>query len=314
MVLLGSRYWHTRPQRISLVNVDAKLKRTGRIRFSVRFFFTLFVFPLFVTSLALASSEWLRAPVPDNNVAGVTLVIHGLNTKPDKMHALAFELNSMKQDVLLVKLTGHQNDLPEFKNVTRSQFLLNVEESVKRAGVEARVKGRPLNLLAYSLGALLAMELVADGRAKFDRMILLAPALAIHSRSYLIKIFSIFGNSYLVPSMSPEDYRANPGTSIAAYRAVFESLAALKIVQTPQWQKANVPSLVFLDPDDELVSRSGVSEFILGNALSEWHLKFITASGSTVQPKYHHLIIDEPTLGLEPWRSMIQDVRLHLAP
>ena len=276
----------------------------------VYFLICFFISSTFGIHSAEAASEWLRAPLADRDVAGVTLLIHGLNTKPDKMRSIASELNGMKQDVLLVKLTGHDKDLAAFRQVTREKFLNDVEEAAKRASEESRGKVKSLNLVAFSLGGLVAIDLVSEGRAAFDRMVLLAPALAIRGRSYLIKIFVPFGRGFLVPSLSPEDYRANSGTSIAAYLALFESLAA---IQATPLLKGNVPTLVFVDPDDELVSVGKLSELIRDKVLTEWHLETITASGSTVRPMYHHLIIDEPTLGSVPWRAMIEKIRRHLA-
>ena len=276
---------------------------------SIMLFFAQFMAQICALSTASAASEWLRAPVVDTDVAGVTLVIHGLNTKPDKMRPLGAELNAMKQDVLLVKLTGHDQDLAAFRQVTRATFLLDVEEAVKRASAESRAKAKPLNLVAFSLGGLVAIDLVSEGRAAFERMVLLAPALAVHGRSHLIKIFVPFGHGFLVPSFSPEAYRANPGTSIAAYLALFESLSA---IQATPLLKANVPTLVLIDQDDELVSASRLAALIRDKALTEWRLEAISANESTVRPKYHHLIIDEPTLGPTPWRLMIEKIRLHL--
>jgi len=57
---------------------------------------------------------------------------------------------------------------------------------------------------------------------KFDKIVLFAPALKMRNRNYLLKTMSPFPG-LVVPSFGPEAYRANKGTPIAAYNALFEA-------------------------------------------------------------------------------------------
>jgi esterase/lipase len=268
-----------------------------------------FLFALLTASHAHASFVYLPAKTPAA-IVGVTLVVHGLNLKPSKMLALADALVAENQGVVLVSLAGHGKDEKEFGKVTRERWLSDVVEGYQEAVVKAKAKGVPVHFLGFSLGGLLGVDLLASGKVQFTKMVLLAPALRVHARSRLIRLARILGRSFVIPSRSPEDYRAHSGTTVAAYEALFESIDALP---DSSFESVNVPTRVFVDPDDELVSADKIKELMKKQNLTNWQFNSVDANKSQTSPKYHHLIIDSKSLGEAEWQKLISAIRSFLA-
>lgn len=243
----------------------------------------------------------------------VTLVVHGLNVKPSKMNAIVSDLQGMNFDVLRVSLAGHRGSLAEFKQVTRRRWLDDFYKAYRSASERAKQLGVPLHLVAFSLGAAVAedlMNLNLPTPVVFDRVVLFAPALTVHWYTNSIRLLRVLGQSAVIPSMNLPDYRANEGTSMAAYTALFDSIHKLR---QSGYKRSNVPTLVFLDPGDELVSYRGTTALKQSFGLDRWEIIPITNKGSRLPKTYHHLIIDSDVVGSEQWRSMQRMIREHFA-
>ncbi len=267
-----------------------------------------------VSSALPAASAWLRSE--KQPARGVALVVHGLNLRPDKMDSIARTLNEEGFDVLRASLSGHRGDLEQFKHVSRDRWLHDLHDAYCEARRAADRRGLPLNFVGYSLGALVNLDLmnnVPEAGVRYDRMVLLAPAAALNWTSQLVRALNAFGEDFLVPSASNATYRAScEGTSMAAYNALFDSLRA---TQESGLGKSKAPTLVLIDPKDELVSGPGLAELIEFNALNEWRLEQVSNRGATLERgAYHHLIIDEPSVGSEEWKRIQTLIRKHLEP
>jgi esterase/lipase len=256
---------------------------------------------------------WFKSPQqPPKSVA---LVVHGLNVKPSKMNAIARSLNEEGHDVLRVGLSGHLGDEKEFKKVTRNIWLKDLHQAYCLARQAADEKKLPLHFIGYSLGALLNTDLMnthPEAGVKYDRMVLFAPAIAIRSITRIVEALNVFGSDYVLFSMANKDYRANPGgTPVAAYNALFKGIE--KISKSGIKQN-NTPTLIIIDPDDELISFSGVKALMTENHLNSWKLMAISNFDSEIdEGKFHHFIIDEKSLGLFEWKYVQTAMLHHLA-
>jgi len=237
-------------------------------------------------------------------VRAVTLVVPGLNVIPSAMQALVEWLNDGGSHVFLVKLSGHHADSVPIMDVTRTIWetdMLNGYEAARRLAEEHAV---PLYFLGYSLGALLGQSLLSmPGRdIRFDRQVLFAPATAIRKRNYLLKL--LFGwDSLTLPSYAPERYKANKRLPMSIYKIMFGMEAEL-------WKagRVSVPTLVFLDPRDELISYKKVRRFFGMGAV-------IVPLSSRMRGRYggyHHLIINASTMGETNWALVVEKMRSFL--
>ena len=193
---------------------------------------------------------------------GVALVVHGLNLKPERMEAIIRCLNHFGIDALNLSLRGHgdnflpRENIPEaearlesFRTVDYKLWLQEVRRGYDRAKARAQQKSVPLYFIGYSLGGLLGCDLLLSSpETSFEGMILFAPALNVKAESYLLKAMMPFPN-LVIDSLSPPRYRANRGTPMAAYKALFE---AVNHFENNINRQLNRPTLLFIDEKDEI--------------------------------------------------------------
>jgi hypothetical protein len=143
---------------------------------------------------------------------------------------------------------------------------------------------------------------------KFDRMVLFAPGLKIHSRYQIVRILAPFPG-LTVPSFSLKSYRANDGTPVAAYNALLDSQAHL---DNNLNLKINVPALIFIDQRDEFVSYDELKKMVDYENLDQWKFQVVKKEAGGEPGKIHHLIIDEAATGQNVWREITDVMVAHL--
>jgi hypothetical protein len=135
-------------------------------------------------------------------------------------------------------------------------------------------------------------------------MILFAPAFRVHWYTRLLRLLSPFPR-LMLKSFSPSQYAANPATPVAAYNALFRSLAALP--DRPDHQRVT-NALIFIDPKDELVSYRALRTLCESQVSSSWQLVETPKQLRKGERDYHPLIIDEASLGSEGWGDVVRQV------
>ena len=115
-----------------------------------------------------------------------------------------------------------------FRSVTRQIWLAEAREGYTLARARANANGVPLLLVGFSLGAAIGTDLAIETArpAAFDGMILFAPPFIIRWHTRLLRLLAPLRHLSLY-SLSPRKYAANRSTPIAAYNALFESVAAV---------------------------------------------------------------------------------------
>jgi alpha-beta hydrolase superfamily lysophospholipase len=252
-------------------------------------------------------------------VKGVVIAVHGLNVKPEKMGDVESEGSVIRAlldggyNVVRAALTGHSGPQETMKSVTEEAWLADAYSCYLAARAEADrlatlsfAPGVPLYLAGFSLGALLFEVLMNEEReppVRFDRAVLFSPAIAIKAAARVVLLLETAreGDRGIVKSVSPVDYRAGDGASIAAYKALF---ALEKRLNSQSFAKNNVPTLVFVSPRDELIAQGRLKRLLKKFALTNWTLKTVSNKGARIRPVYNHLIIDEDCLGKENWEAL----------
>lgn len=265
--------------------------------------------------------EWIKSIHPDR-LNGVALVIHGLNLQPDKMESIIALLTHSCIDVLNLSLRGHGKNyiqranidghkarMETFKTVSYKLWIKETYRAYGLAGNRSHEKQVPLFLIGFSLGGLMGATLFASyPDVYFDRMVLLTPALYIHKIYYLAKILSPFPR-LVIPSFLIKSYCSNRGTPVAGYNALFEAIEHFKKNMAA---KLNVPTLIFIDSQDELVSYRRLKRIIKNGKLHRWRLHPVKKHTTGAKEKMHHLIIDESSLGKDAWNEMSGRIIHHL--
>lgn len=251
-------------------------------------------------------------------------MIHGLNLKPDRMQPLADELRRWGITVVLCALRGHGENytplagyLPEqarlaaFRQVSYTGWRAEVMAGYAAANVLAQATATPRFLVAFSLGALLGCELAATTpTVRFDRMVLLAPALALRPHSHLPALLARWPTLTL-RSFAPRAYRSNPATPIAAYSALRTALASFQ--RQANAATLNVPTLLLIDPRDELVSLHQMQRWVQRLRLTQWRFSLVAKAGHRPELRFHHLLLDADCVGPVMWQTMLAQIEDHLA-
>jgi len=250
--------------------------------------------------------RWYPAADPEK-INGVALVVHGLNLKPDRMEPIIGLLNDAGIGVLNLSLRGHGQNydhearsgdkarLDAFKTVSYELWLDEIHRAYDHVRQRSDRKKAPLFFVGYSLGGLLGADLIASyPDVYFDRMVLLAPAMNLHAVHNVLRVVSPFPR-LVIPSFTSTFYRANSGTPMAAYNALFAAIGHFNKTVGP---KLNIPSVVFIDPQDELISYYGLKRLVETERLDQWKFHLIYKNPG-IKGRLRHLIIDEPSVGKE---------------
>ncbi len=267
------------------------------------------------------SAQWFKIK-RTKKVKGVALVIHGLNLNPARMHAITLELNDAGIDALNLSLRGHGNNylkkqnlsaaearLESFQTVTYRLWMTEVYQAYLQVRERALRKKVPVFFVGYSLGGLMACDLILMHPDVFyDRMVLFAPALSITMESYLLKALMPFPNM-VIDSLSPLYYRSNKGTPMAAYKALFEGVAHFNHHTN---DKLNKPTLVFIDENDEFVPLEKLKDMIVQLKLNHWQVYLVRKDNDVGGGASHHLMIDQDSVGGQMWKQMTDVMKQHL--
>jgi alpha-beta hydrolase superfamily lysophospholipase len=253
---------------------------------------------------------------------GVALVIHGLNGRPDKMESIIAAMTAAGIDCLNLSLRGHGENYSRLSDTDSEEARMRAFKSASyrlwrtetyQAYLEVKKRsnryGTCLFFVGFSMGGLFGVDLFTSNTyITFDKMVLLAPALKMHNRNYLLKTMSPFPG-LVVPSFGPRAYRANKGTPMAAYNALFEASGHFEENLDP---KINVPTVVFIDAQDELISFSGLQEMITNQKLDQWKIHPVKKDKTATEIEMHHIIIDEPSVGKHMWKEIEDTTIAHL--
>ena len=297
----------------------------------------LYVAAVYVTgSTRFDPAEWTSASVEDDRVyrwfqkggssrlKGVAVVVHGLNLRPERMGSVIDELNRAGIDVLNVSLRGHGGNfawnrelsmddarLASFRNVSYRMWADEVRRAYDRARQRASDRRVPLFFVGYSLGGVLGCNLLlTDPDVAYDGMILFSPALNITAKGYLLKPLMPFPN-IVIDSLAPLSYRANEGTPMAAYRAVFEAVADFEKRGGP---RLNIPTDVFVDERDEFISPKDLEQAVVRLGLDRWRIHWVQKGPDGRESLSHHVIIDETSVGRQAWHRTAALIRRHVNP
>jgi alpha-beta hydrolase superfamily lysophospholipase len=268
------------------------------------------------------STRWFYSDTP-GELRGVALVIHGLNLRPDRMQPIISKLTESGIDVLGLSLRGHgenythgngtaadQARLEAFKNVSYQVWMNEAYLAYLQLKERAEEKGVPMFLAAFSLGGLIGLDLFAShADVRFDKLVLFAPAIRLHGTIYLERVLSPFPR-LVIPSMAPENYLANEkGTPIAAYNALFDGLNQF---DKNAGQKLNVPTLVFIDRQDEFIPLGKLKKLVAARKWNQWQFFIVEKDNTAEDERFYHHIIDASSTGKTVWQDMMRAVVRHL--
>lgn len=250
----------------------------------------------------------IKETPPHGPKKAVVIVLHGLNLKPEKMHDWASLLSFHGAHVISLSLYGHQQYEHDVANITADIWRIQMDKAISLAQKEA--DNLPIYGLGFSLGGLIALDALTRHHNLWQKMVLIAPALSTpwYSKA-AIKALAIFGRGFIIPSRSPKTYRANKGTSIAAYEALF---ALLDNINAHGYHNTNIDTLIFIDEHDELINTKEIRKLIWEYKLSHWQLHIVNNHHAYKNYGFRHLMVDKEAMGEDLWQKISHQVLSYL--
>jgi|HubBroStandDraft_4_1064222.scaffolds.fasta_scaffold193186_1 alpha-beta hydrolase superfamily lysophospholipase len=258
-------------------------------------------------------TEELKVIEAKGPAKAVVVLVHGLNLKPEKMDDWAQALADQGATTVRVALLGHRGFSDSMAKVTAQNWHDSFGRAMELARNLAEPNQTPIDFLGFSLGALVGLEWLSQFGPGFEpgvrKMVLIAPAISTpwYGPSAL-SIFSVFGQSFSLPSRTPAQYRANKGSPLAAYRALFE---LKKSLESNEYKNANIPALILIDKHDELVSSKTIAEIIDKQKLGQWSLDLIDNGYAFKNFGFRHLMVDQESVGPKLWEELKTKVFAH---
>ncbi|SHO46573.1 alpha/beta hydrolase [Desulfopila aestuarii] len=254
------------------------------------------------------NSEWSRWFYAENDIVlGVVLLVHGLNQRPSSWQEMILYLNRKGLHVYRLALKGHRGlDMHDMETVHAGVWEEELREAVNE--LKRSYPDTPRYLMGFSMGALLALTVqLKDKKQYFDRQVLFAPAVAVqHYTRLVLPICQMLPS---LPSRSPRSYVANSeGTTAEAYRALFQLEHDFRRCES--LQILNIPTLVLMRSDDELISYKRLLQLIRNEALDNWRMVHLTDDSSFISRwmTYRHLIVDRESAGEMIWSQILREL------
>ncbi len=240
---------------------------------------------------------------------GVFIVAHGLNQRPDTMRDIVQLLRELGFHTYRLSLRGHE----KFENETfpASSWIDDINNAC--SDVTTRFPRIPVYILGYSLGGLVATHAIdAQTACQPASMILIAPALSLRNfvqTGYSLSVFPQLTIS--VPNVAPSLYRRFDQTPLFWYQNLFSLYSKTRTLRSPA-RLRSIPTLIFANPRDELVSLAGLRNWISANDLEPaWAIDVVRP-----QPRNpftpEHVMIDPRSLGEGEWQHLSNSVRAFL--
>ena len=244
----------------------------------------------------------------DSHPKAHVLMLHGLNNKASVMLELARDLCASNFRVTIAELRGHNPEAPEesFKTVDARQWLEDFEVAASAVLSQAELSGTPAHIVAYSLGALVSEAAMSRKSYDFKKIVYLAPAIGVKWYAHLLRALPLF-DSAVFKSRSIPEARAHSGTSMAAYRALFD---LRKLVYDSKFLGSSlIPHLVFLSQGDELVSAKRTERYIRKYSLENWATRSIVKSKEARKHSPSHYFVDKNSAGSGNYELMLNAMR-----
>jgi alpha-beta hydrolase superfamily lysophospholipase len=172
---------------------------------------------------------------------------HGLNNNPECFSPFIEHFKNLGYQTDIIILPGHGDDrheAPDLKSALKA-----FDQSMKK------LQGTPYYAVAYSHGALyLQLWLEKNQDYKPLKQVLIAPAFYIYHQKMIEKLVRFLPGFMVIKSVAPRAFRRYQFLNVKDYAVLIQGILAFQKTSSP----FKIPTLVIIDPKDEVVDASAV--------------------------------------------------------
>lgn len=226
------------------------------------------------------------------------IILHGLNNNSSTWNEFEAAMRERGfENIVRITLPRHG----EIRDEGRT-----FEEELKKFDEKMRPHVQePYVVVAYSLGALF-LENWLIGRAEHlpHKQVLLAPCLYLRNESVIRKIMKVLHAELPIPSIAPRDIFLYKFLFVWEYRNLLGGLSRVQ----PAIASVKVPSLVIIDPKDELIDAEKLKrEWKAGEVI------FLDRPDQKWGPSNHHILFHSKYFSRAKWDFYLKKIETFLA-
>lgn len=222
------------------------------------------------------------------------IIIHGLNNHRGAFLPLAQSLSELGFETHLIDLPGHGKNRTEAKTLEESM-------EVFHRTLEPFIRGTYF-VIAFSHGALYFQLWLQKQRGPAPlKQVLLAPALAIHHQPLAEKLVALLPNYIPIKSVAPKKFRRYSFLWTWEYKILFAGMKSFR----EGHQGFRVPTLILIDPKDELVSSTTLKRLVSQEGSSAT-LELLERKFTKKEIGQHHVLFHPGHYSDGTWRGFIE--------
>jgi esterase/lipase len=261
---------------------------------------------LVLSTTLYAKTSW---HLTKGSTKGQALVIHGLGTKPQSMQPVIKMFNDRNYDVLLLHLKGHSGKYEDMMDIHKEDWPLQIKQAHHLMTYRQKQIGGDIVFSGFSVGGLLLPKFIMQNQIEnVDRMLLFAPAISLNDLSKAFsKIISYMDPTYKTPDYDKDKRALEEGTSLGAYQMMWEHYNDFHqhIKTTSDGVFLNIPTVVAMSPNDELIDYANTRKFMKYQYLTNWKMYTLNHDTKSESFSYFHYTISSEDVGDKLWNKRL---------
>lgn len=182
----------------------------------------------------------------------ILVFLHGLNNTSESFYFLGDSFKKQGWDVRYFSLYGHNNHLEE--TISMNDSVNYIHKQIDS------LNNQPYIFVGFSQGALDFQVAIQTHSHKPVKQILLAPALKVQNENVLKRALKFVPSSLKIQTTTPLETRMYSKIYPSYYKTIFEKIDQLN--QIPTNDLNDIPTVIYVDPKDELIDVNGLLSFI----------------------------------------------------
>lgn len=228
------------------------------------------------------------------------IIIHGLN---NNQHLFLPLINhfSPKYNVFFITLPCHGTNRKEAQSWREALSCFDKTISP--------LTNKPYSVIAFSLGALYLQLWLNKKKVNLPlKQVLLAPALEVNQFKIISTFSKLVPSFFKILSFMPREFRQFDSLSVTDYKILFQSLEEFIKIK----KKFKIPTLIIIDPKDELVSAKRLqktSSCKADVAFRLWNRPYLNLTHGLGR---HHFLVHPRFFTKKDWELFLKEIDSYL--